>query len=109
MARSLRVTTSTPSRFLAADWTQGGAIALAARLTFLACRDAGAGARGAHGGRRSARLSWNGQPPALALVDGDAGTVIFDPEPETRRLFEQRMAAANAAQAVAEAGRLAPA
>ena len=43
------------------------------------------------------------QPPALALVDGDAGTVIFDPEPETRRQFEQRMAAANVAQAAAEA------
>ena len=32
-------------------------------------------------------LSWRGRPPALALVDGDAGTVIFDPEPETQRLF----------------------
>ena len=41
----------TPSAFLAADWSRGGAIALAARLTFLACRDVGAGARGAHGGR----------------------------------------------------------
>jgi phosphotransferase system enzyme I (PtsI) len=54
-------------------------------------------------------LSWNGQPPALALVDGDTGSVIFDPEPETRRLFEQRMAAANAALAEAEAASLAPA
>ena len=36
-------------------------------------------------------LSWDERPPALALVDGDAGTVIFDPEPETRRLFEHRM------------------
>jgi phosphotransferase system enzyme I (PtsI) len=35
--------------------------------------------------------------------------VIFDPEPETRRLFEQRMAAASAALAAAEAGILAPA
>jgi phosphotransferase system enzyme I (PtsI) len=32
--------------------------------------------------------------------------VIFDPEPETRRLFEHRMAVANAAQAAADAGRL---
>jgi phosphotransferase system enzyme I (PtsI) len=54
-------------------------------------------------------LSWNGRTPALALVDGDAGTVIFDPEPETRRLFERRMAAANAARAAADAGRFEPA
>jgi phosphotransferase system enzyme I (PtsI) len=45
----------------------------------------------------------------LALVDGDAGTVIFDPEPETRRLFEHRMSAANAARAIADAGRAKPA
>jgi phosphotransferase system enzyme I (PtsI) len=54
-------------------------------------------------------LPWNGQSPASALVDGDAGTVIFDPEPETRRLFERRMAAANAARAVTDAGRFEPA
>ena len=34
-----------------------------------------------------------GMGETLAMVDGDAGSVIFDPEPETRRLFEQRMAA----------------
>jgi phosphotransferase system enzyme I (PtsI) len=45
----------------------------------------------------------------LALVDGDAGTVIFDPEPETRRMFELRMAAANVVRAAAEAGRDEPA
>src|SRR4029450_12419552 len=50
-----------------------------------------------------------GQPPALALVDGDAGSVIFDPEPETRRLFEQRMAAAKAALAAAESASRGPA
>jgi phosphotransferase system enzyme I (PtsI) len=54
-------------------------------------------------------LSWEGRPPALALVDGDAGIVIFDPEPETRRLFEHRIEAANAARAVADAGRVKPA
>jgi phosphotransferase system enzyme I (PtsI) len=54
-------------------------------------------------------LSWHGQPPVLALVDGDAGRVIFDPEPETIRLFELRMAAAKAERAVAEATSLAPA
>ena len=35
--------------------------------------------------------------------------MIFDPEPETRRLFEQRMVAANAALTAAEAASLAPA
>ncbi len=50
-------------------------------------------------------LSWNGPTPSFALVDGDAGTVIFEPEPETRRLFEHRMAAANAARAAADAHR----
>ncbi len=54
-------------------------------------------------------LSWHGQPPVLALVDGDAGRVIFDPEPETIRLFELRMAAAKAELAVAEETSLAPA
>jgi len=54
-------------------------------------------------------LSWQGRPPALALVDGDAGTVIFDPEPETRSLFEHRMKAAHAACAVADADRVKPA
>ena len=54
-------------------------------------------------------LCWEDQPPALALVDGDAGTVIFDPEPETRRLFEQRMNAANDVRAIADAGRVKPA
>ena len=54
-------------------------------------------------------LSWHGQPPVLALVDGDAGRFIFDPEPETIRLFELRMAAAKAELAVAEETSLAPA
>jgi len=98
----------TPSAFLAADWTRGGAIALAggspsSHVAMLART------RGAPMVVGLGPLSWNGHPPALALVDGDSGTVIFDPEPETRRLFEQRMAAANAAQAAAEAGRVAPA
>ena len=98
----------TPSAFLAADWTRGGAIALAggspsSHVAMLAR------ARGAPMVVGLGPLIWNGHPPALALVDGDSGTVIFDPEPETRRLFEQRMAAANAALAAAEAASLAPA
>jgi phosphotransferase system enzyme I (PtsI) len=97
-----------PSVFLAADWTCGGAIALGAgspssHVAMLAR------ARGAPMVVGLGPLSWRGRPPALALVDGDAGTVIFDPEPETQRLFEHRMAAANAARAVADAGRAEPA
>jgi phosphotransferase system enzyme I (PtsI) len=97
-----------PSTFLAVDWTRGGAIALAAgspssHVAMLAR------ARGAPMVVGLGPLPWNGQPPSLALVDGDAGTVIFDPKPETRRLFEHRMAAANAAQIAADAGRLKPA
>jgi phosphotransferase system enzyme I (PtsI) len=97
-----------PTTFLAADWTRGGAIALAAgsptsHVAMLAR------ARGAPMVVGLGRLSWNGRPPSLALVDGDAGTVIFDPEPETLRLFEHRMAAANAARAAADAHRVEPA
>ena len=98
----------TPSSFLAADWTRGGAIALAAgspssHVAMLAR------ARGAPMVVGLGPLTWNERPPALALVDGDAGIVIFDPEPETRRVFEHRMAAANAAQTAADAGRAEPA
>jgi phosphotransferase system enzyme I (PtsI) len=97
-----------PTTFLAADWTRGGAIALAAgspssHVAMLAR------ARGAPMVVGLGPLSWNGRPPSLALVDGEAGTVIFDPEPETLRLFEHRVTAANAARAVADAGRTEPA
>ncbi|WP_368367112.1 phosphoenolpyruvate--protein phosphotransferase [Bradyrhizobium commune] len=98
----------TPSVFLATDWSQGGAIALASgspssHVAMLAR------ARGAPMVVGLGPLSWKGQPPALALVDGDAGRVIFDPEPETVRLFERRMTAARTALAAAEAASLAPA
>ncbi|MDA9397539.1 phosphoenolpyruvate-protein phosphotransferase [Bradyrhizobium sp. CCBAU 45389] len=97
-----------PSTFLAVDWTRGGAIALASgspssHVAMLAR------SRGAPMVVGLGPLPWNGQPPSLALVDGDTGSVIFDPKPETRRLFEQRMAAARAAQIAADAGRLKPA
>jgi len=97
-----------PSIFLAADWNRGGAIALAAgspssHVAMLAR------ARGAPMVVGLGPLPLKGRPPALALVDGDAGTVIFDPEPETRLLFEHRIAAANAARVAADAGRAAPA
>jgi phosphoenolpyruvate-protein phosphotransferase (PTS system enzyme I) len=97
-----------PSTFLAADWRRGGGIVLAAgssssHVAMLAR------ARGTPMVVGVGPLSWQGRPPSLALVDGDAGTVIFDPEPETRSLFEHRMKAANAARAVADAGRVKPA
>ena len=97
-----------PSAFLAADWTRGGAIVLAAgspssHVAMLAR------ARGAPMVVGLGPLSWQGHPPAIALVDGDAGTVIFDPEPDTRRRFEQRMLAAIAARSAADAGRTKPA
>src|SRR4051812_7103 len=97
-----------PSAFLAADWRRGGAIVLAAgssssHVALLAR------ARGSPLGVGGGPLSWDGRPPALALVDGDAGTVIFDPEPETQRQFECRMKSALAARALADAGRTKPA
>jgi len=97
-----------PSAFLAADWTRGGGLALAAgspssHVAMLAR------ARGAPMVVGLGPLSWGGRTPNVALVDGDAGTVILDPEPETRRRFEQRMAEATAARAAAEAGRSKPA
>jgi phosphotransferase system enzyme I (PtsI) len=97
-----------PSTFLAADWRRGGAIVLTAgssssHVAMLAR------ARGTPMVVGLGPLSWEERPPALALVDGDAGTVIFDPQPETRRLFEQRMNAANDMRAIADAGRAKPA
>jgi phosphoenolpyruvate-protein phosphotransferase (PTS system enzyme I) len=97
-----------PSAFLAADWSRGGAIVLAdgspsSHVAMLAR------ARGAPMVVGLGPLWWQGSPPAVALVDGDAGTVVFDPEPETRRRFEHRMAAATAERAAADAGRSKPA
>jgi phosphotransferase system enzyme I (PtsI) len=97
-----------PSAFLAADWSRGGAIVLAAgspssHVAMLAR------SRGAPMVVGLGPLTWPGRPPALALVDGDTGTVIFDPEPETRRRFEQRMEAATVARVAADASRTKPA
>jgi phosphotransferase system enzyme I (PtsI) len=80
-----------PSRFLAIDWSHGGAILLAdgsptSHLAMLAR------ARGVP------MIVGLGLDPAnLAgetLVDAETGEVIFDPEPETRRRFERHRAAA---------------
>jgi phosphotransferase system enzyme I (PtsI) len=97
-----------PSAFLAADWRRGGAVVLAAgssasHVAMLAR------ARGTPMVVGLGSLSWEGRPPTLALVDGEAGTVIFDPEPETQRKFEHRIKTARAALALADAGRTKPA
>jgi phosphoenolpyruvate-protein phosphotransferase (PTS system enzyme I) len=97
-----------PSAFLAADWRRGGAVVLAAgssasHVAMLAR------ARGTPMVVGLGSLPWDERPPVLALVDGDAGTVIFDPEPETQREFEHRMKTARAALALADAGRAKPA
>jgi len=81
----------TPSRFLAADWSKGGAIMLS-------------------GGSPSSHVAMlaraRGVPmvvgladvPAAtrALVDGNAGLVVFDPEPQTAADFEARVKEAEA-------------
>lgn len=97
-----------PSIFLASDWTRGGAIVLAggspsSHVAMLAR------ARGTPMVVGLGPLPWNGMPPTHAIVDGETGIVIFDPEPETRRRFEDRVAANRAADAAAEVGRARPA
>jgi phosphotransferase system enzyme I (PtsI) len=76
-----------PSRFLGMDWSQGGAILLAAgsptsHVAMLA-RSRGI----------PMIVGLGGDPARLAgevLVDGTAGAVVIDPSPETRRAFEIR-------------------
>ncbi|MGO1074398.1 phosphoenolpyruvate--protein phosphotransferase [Inquilinus sp. CA228] len=90
----------TPSRFLATDWSAGGAIALAAgsptsHVAMLARSRGvpmvvGLGTAVLDGGTE-------------AMVDGSAGTVWLDPSPEARTEFRRRMATAEAAERAAEA------
>lgn len=90
----------TPSRFLATDWSAGGAIALAAgsptsHVAMLARSRGvpmvvGLGATVLDGGRE-------------AIVDGSAGTVRLDPPAEAKEEFRRRRAAAEAAEHAAEA------
>lgn len=90
----------TPSRFLATDWTGGGAIALAggsptSHVAMLARSRGvpmvvGLGMAVLDGGTE-------------AIVDGAAGTVWLDPSPAARTEFRRRQAAAEAAQRAAEA------
>ncbi|HMG50931.1 MAG TPA: phosphoenolpyruvate--protein phosphotransferase [Inquilinus sp.] len=90
----------TPSRFLATDWTGGGAVALAAgsptsHVAMLARSRGvpmvvGLGVAILDGGTE-------------AIVDGSAGTVWLDPSPAARTEFRRRQAAAEAAERAAEA------
>jgi phosphoenolpyruvate-protein phosphotransferase (PTS system enzyme I) len=80
----------TPSRFLSADWSKGGAIALAAgspssHVAMLAR---------ARGVPMVVALGRAPASHAAALVDGDRGIVVFDPEPATRAAFEREVAKA---------------
>jgi phosphotransferase system enzyme I (PtsI) len=73
----------TPSRFLAADWSKGGGIALrqgspSSHVAMLARS------------RGVPMVVGIGEAPAasLAVLDGDAGAVVFDPEAGTVEAFE---------------------
>jgi phosphoenolpyruvate-protein phosphotransferase (PTS system enzyme I) len=79
-----------PSRFLAADWSKGGAIVLSAgspssHVAMLAR------ARGV-----PMIVSIGRMPPTreAAMVDGGRGIVVFDPEPATCEAFEAEFVAA---------------
>ncbi|MDQ0473572.1 putative PEP-binding protein [Labrys wisconsinensis] len=94
----------TPSRFLATDWSAGGAVVLAggspsSHVAMLAR------ARGVP------MVVALGETPAgrVALVDGDRGVVVVEPGPQTRQAFEGRMEEAAAAGAAALAFRDRPA
>jgi phosphoenolpyruvate-protein phosphotransferase (PTS system enzyme I) len=98
----------TPSRFLAADWSNGGGIALtrgsASGHVAMLARSRGVPMivgmeldLGAFGGHRE------------ALIDGEFGTLCLDPAPETRESFVARALAAKRRQETAEFFRLRPA
>ncbi len=77
----------TPSQFLTLDWSGGGAIVLAAGSTAshvaLLARS-----------RAIPMLVGSGETPPdvrFACVDGEAGVVIFDPEPNTLAAFQERL------------------
>jgi phosphotransferase system enzyme I (PtsI) len=90
-----------PSRFLGMDWSQGGAILLAAgsptsHVAMLA-RSRGI----------PMIVGLGGDPARLAgevLVDGATGAVVIDPSPETRRAFESRRGEDEARAAAAATG-----
>ena len=79
-----------PSQFLSLDWSGGGAIVLAegssASHVALLARS-----------RAIPMLVGTGEPPPqarFACVDGEAGEVIFDPEPASLATFQARLDAA---------------
>jgi phosphotransferase system enzyme I (PtsI) len=92
----------TPSRFLATDWSRGGAIALtqgspSSHVAMLAR------ARGVPMvvGLPPGLVSANGDE--TALVDGGTGTVLLAPSPEALRAFAERVTARDTASKAAAA------
>ncbi len=99
----------TPSRFLATDWTHGGAIALTggSPTSHVAVLARARGVPMVVGlGVLPGALP---RPGAEALVDGSSGRVVLDPSSAARAAFAQRMAAAAAEAALQERMRFAPA
>ncbi|GAB4166929.1 MAG: phosphoenolpyruvate--protein phosphotransferase [Thalassobaculales bacterium] len=93
----------TPSRFLAADWSAGGAVVLTggsptAHVAMLAR---------ARGVPMVVRLAGAPDDAGCALVDGGGGAVVFDPGPAERAEFAARAEAAAADRAEADRHRLA--
>jgi phosphotransferase system enzyme I (PtsI) len=98
----------TPSRFLATDWSGGGAIALTG---------------GSASGHVATLARARGIPmivginldlaaverPCEALIDGEVGTLFLDPAPLTRQLFAARKGDAQRARDAAETYRTRPA
>ncbi len=96
-----------PSRFLAVDWSKGGAIALRAGSpsSHVAMLARAKGVPMVVGLEGLPAASLTGE----ALVDGASGVVILAPAPATRTAFEGRVRAAATADAEAERLRFAPA
>lgn len=90
----------TPSRFLATDWSAGGAIALAAGspTSHVAMLARSRGVPMVVGLGAAILDGW-----AEAMVDGSAGTVCLDPPAAAKDEFRRRQAAAEAAERAAEA------
>jgi phosphotransferase system enzyme I (PtsI) len=89
----------TPSRFLAADWSEGGAIALSggspsSHVAMLAR---------ARGVPMVVGLGRRLPADGVALVDGDRGLVVFDPDPSSQEAFRSRFEEAGADRAAADA------
>ncbi len=77
-----------PSRFLAADWHGGGIVLSCGSATSHLAILARARGIPVVVGIETARC--NGH--SYALLDGEAGSIVLDPDDETRRVFERKLA-----------------